>query len=289
MKSANYWTRVALQAAKQPKLPKATPLHHSSPGLRARQQLMRQGQHLQTLTRPVLRRKAGAEASGNGRPGHVRASGRKAALMRWRYQDRRNALLPRTGGVRLPLKLLHPAGEEAQGHKQVTSRAVGYVRVSTQEQAKKGLSLSEQREQIERLAAIHDLELVEVFADEGVSASKPNTRRLSYLRMMERIREGDIGCAISYRVDRFDRKMRTSIEAACHLIDDLGVRILSTDVDTAQPGGRQALYFAMMMAEQKSRNLGPADSRHAFRCVLEAWAALRRVSSLRARWRRKPH
>lgn len=50
--------------------------------------------------------------------------------------------------------------------------AVGYMRVSSQEQAKSGLSLEEQRREIEATAQELGADLIEVFVDEGVSGGK---------------------------------------------------------------------------------------------------------------------
>jgi DNA invertase Pin-like site-specific DNA recombinase len=55
-----------------------------------------------------------------------------------------------------------------------TTKAVGYIRVSTDKQADHGISLDAQRTKLEAYAALYDLELVEVIVDAGVSA----TRRL---------------------------------------------------------------------------------------------------------------
>jgi DNA invertase Pin-like site-specific DNA recombinase len=54
--------------------------------------------------------------------------------------------------------------------KQGGSRVVGYVRVSTDEQAREGVSLASQTEKVRLFAALHELELVDVIADAGVSA-----------------------------------------------------------------------------------------------------------------------
>ncbi len=48
--------------------------------------------------------------------------------------------------------------------------AVGYVRVSTTEQAGNGQSLTVQRTKVEAYATMHDLELVDVIEDAGHSA-----------------------------------------------------------------------------------------------------------------------
>ena len=46
-------------------------------------------------------------------------------------------------------------------------RAVGYIRVSTKEQAVEGYSLSAQREQINQYCAIYGLELVNIYSAVG--------------------------------------------------------------------------------------------------------------------------
>ena len=48
-------------------------------------------------------------------------------------------------------------------------KAYGYIRVSTEEQAKEGLSLEAQKTKIRAFAEIKDLELVDIIADEGIS------------------------------------------------------------------------------------------------------------------------
>ena len=51
--------------------------------------------------------------------------------------------------------------------------AIGYVRVSTEEQATCGVSLDAQEAKITAYCSLHDLPLQQIIRDEGVSASKP--------------------------------------------------------------------------------------------------------------------
>ncbi|GED68501.1 resolvase [Brevibacillus reuszeri] len=51
-------------------------------------------------------------------------------------------------------------------------RVVGYVRVSTQGQVKDGYSLAYQVEEIERFCAKHNLDLIDIYKDEGISGAK---------------------------------------------------------------------------------------------------------------------
>ena len=51
-----------------------------------------------------------------------------------------------------------------------TTKAVGYIRVSTDTQAAHGVSLDAQQAKLAAYAALYDLTLVEVIVDAGVSA-----------------------------------------------------------------------------------------------------------------------
>jgi site-specific DNA recombinase len=51
-----------------------------------------------------------------------------------------------------------------------TTKAVGYIRVSTDKQAEHGISLDAQQAKLEAYAALYDVALVEVIVDAGVSA-----------------------------------------------------------------------------------------------------------------------
>ena len=55
--------------------------------------------------------------------------------------------------------------------------AVAYVRVSTQEQALEGVSLAAQEEKVRAYCTLAGLELMQVYREEGVSASKPLANR----------------------------------------------------------------------------------------------------------------
>ncbi len=57
--------------------------------------------------------------------------------------------------------------------------AIGYVRVSTEEQARAGISLDAQTERIRAYCAMSGLDLVEIIRDEGVSGAKPIGKRWS--------------------------------------------------------------------------------------------------------------
>ena len=67
-----------------------------------------------------------------------------------------------------------------------TSRqAIGYVRVSTEQQADSGLSIAAQRVKLEALATLNDYQLIDVVVDAGASAKsldRPGWQRVTAAR-----------------------------------------------------------------------------------------------------------
>ncbi|WP_026478322.1 recombinase family protein, partial [Alkaliphilus transvaalensis] len=57
--------------------------------------------------------------------------------------------------------------------------AVGYVRVSTKNQVKEGYSLSYQVEEIRNYCYAHDIHLLSIYTDEGISGAKVDEEELT--------------------------------------------------------------------------------------------------------------
>jgi DNA invertase Pin-like site-specific DNA recombinase len=68
---------------------------------------------------------------------------------------------------------------------------VGYVRVSTQEQASSGLGLAAQRAAVTALAARRSIDLGTIHADEGISGAEPAERRPGLTAALDDLEEGD--------------------------------------------------------------------------------------------------
>lgn len=96
-------------------------------------------------------------------------------------------------------------------------RCVGYVRVSTEEQAESGNSIDAQKRQIRRFCEMkaevngEDWKLERIYKDEGESAYKKDGKdRPNFKEMMDDIDDWD--CVIATRLDRLWRSMVGSIE-----------------------------------------------------------------------------
>src|SRR5262245_15571577 len=84
-------------------------------------------------------------------------------------------------------------------------RAVGYIRVSSGEQARVGLSLPAQRQAIEDTCRAHGFELVDVYDDAGRSG-KTEKNRPGYLAALDDMRHGRADVLVVVRTDRMSRR-----------------------------------------------------------------------------------
>jgi len=94
-------------------------------------------------------------------------------------------------------------------------RVLGYIRVSTTEQAKEGLSLYFQKRKIEFFCELHDLILVKVIEDPGFSGKDLN--RPGLRELLELIPDPTIHGVVVYRLDRLSRSTRDLLE----MVDDV--------------------------------------------------------------------
>jgi site-specific DNA recombinase len=134
-------------------------------------------------------------------------------------------------------------------------RAIAYTRVSTDEQAKEGLSLNNQEERIKAYAISQGLALAEVYRDEGVSAK--NTRRPELERLLNDVREGKVGRILVYRLDRLTRSMKDLY----NLLDqfrakEVGFRSVTEDFATDTPVGKVVLGILGLLAEWERDVIG---------------------------------
>lgn len=101
-----------------------------------------------------------------------------------------------------------------------------YIRVSTEDQAREGFSLGEQKEKLEALCKYKGYEIYKVYKDAGISA-KDMVHRPQFQKMIEDMKEGKINYIVAYKLDRVTRSVRdletlisTLEKYHCYLICD---------------------------------------------------------------------
>ena len=80
-----------------------------------------------------------------------------------------------------------------------------YMRVSTEDQAREGFSLSEQRERLEAYCKLKNFEIIDYYEDAGISAKKGNYRP-EWERLKEDIRNKKINTMVALKQDRITRR-----------------------------------------------------------------------------------
>ncbi|OPL09431.1 MAG: hypothetical protein AVO38_10915 [delta proteobacterium ML8_D] len=89
-----------------------------------------------------------------------------------------------------------------------TKKVVGYVRVSSPNQAKTGESLKTQRQQITAFAKSKGWELLNIYADEGLSGAKTE-HRTAFNQMITDAKAGQFDVIVFTKLSRFARNART--------------------------------------------------------------------------------
>ena len=85
------------------------------------------------------------------------------------------------------------------------TRAVAYIRVSTEEQARGGVSLEAQEEKVRAYCTLAGLELVRIYREEGVSASKPLATRPEGATMIAALKKREAEHVVALKLDRLFR------------------------------------------------------------------------------------
>ena len=124
-----------------------------------------------------------------------------------------------------------------------------YIRVSTEEQARGGVSLDAQEATLRAYCAMRGLELVELVVDAGVSAGAPLSTRPGGARVLELVRSGAVAGVVAAKLDRLFRDCGDCL-AVTREWDKAGVALHLVDmggqtVDTSTAMGR---FFLTVMA-----------------------------------------
>lgn len=136
-------------------------------------------------------------------------------------------------------------------------RAAIYVRVSTEEQARGGVSLDTQEQACRRYAAMRSLAIATVVHDDGVTSGTPFADRAGGRELTDLIADGAVSDVIGYSLSRL---FRNNIEAqvSVNLWRDAGITVHLMDyggatVDTSSAIG-QFIFASMASAAELERN-----------------------------------
>ncbi|MEQ9453186.1 MAG: recombinase family protein [Phycisphaeraceae bacterium] len=129
--------------------------------------------------------------------------------------------------------------------------AIGYIRVSTQEQAREGVSLEAQTGRIESHCSAQGLDLIACHEDRGISGRKASNRH-GLEAAIEDVTARK-GVLVVYSLSRLARSVRDCIDIAARL-EKAGAELalLSENIETISPAGRMFFHVLAALAQFES-------------------------------------
>lgn len=127
------------------------------------------------------------------------------------------------------------------------TKAVGYVRVSTQDQAREGWSLDAQRRRIAAYCEAKGWPLERIYADEGVSAVK---HRPQWEQLLTDVLADGVTHVVALKLDRFGRSA-FDLLGTYDMFErkDVALVCIEDNIDTSTPAGRLMRTVLAAIAE----------------------------------------
>lgn len=127
-----------------------------------------------------------------------------------------------------------------------------YTRVSTVKQGEHGVSLQEQKSEIQRYAHQRGLAISEWFEERETAAK---VGRTLFTQLMKRLRRGDAAGVIIHKIDRSARNLKDWAEIAELAEDGIEVHFTRESLDLLSSSGRLAADVQAVVAANYVRNL----------------------------------
>ena len=132
-----------------------------------------------------------------------------------------------------------------------------YLRVSTEEQARHGISLEAQLSKLQDYCNFKGWTIFKTYKDEGISGGSTKKRK-AFLRMMEDSRKGEISVILVTKIDRAFRNVLDALTTLEKLkIQKTDFVSVSEDIDTTTPMGKAMFTIVSVFAQlEREMNVG---------------------------------
>lgn len=138
-------------------------------------------------------------------------------------------------------------------------RVIGYIRVSTDEQAQGGVSLDAQRAKLEQYAELYDLDLVDIIVDAGVSAK--NLHREGLRSALVALESGQAAGLLVAKLDRLTRSVRDLSDLLeKYFGTKYALLSVAEKVDTSSAAGRMILNIMATVSQWEREVIGERTS-----------------------------
>ena len=133
-------------------------------------------------------------------------------------------------------------------------RAVGYIRVSTQEQAQEGFSLDVQEARIVAYCEAKDWQLLRVYRDEGVSGK--NLDRPGVQSMLRDLKANGVDVVVILKLDRLTRNIRDLGAMIEDLFDGVALASVAEGFDSSTAAGEMVMNLLGTVAQWERKVIG---------------------------------
>ena len=131
-------------------------------------------------------------------------------------------------------------------------RAALYPRVSTEEQKLKGYSIAAQIDNLTDYCKEHNMKVVDIYVDEGVSGAKPAFKRPAMARLLEDVKAGKIDIILFTKLDRWFRNVKEYFKVQ-EILDEHKVewKTIHENYDTTTANGQMAITIFLAVAQNE--------------------------------------
>ena len=124
-----------------------------------------------------------------------------------------------------------------------------YMRVSTEDQAREGFSLPEQKERLEAYCKLNNFEIVDYYEDAGISTKKGN-KRPEFERLKEDIRKKKVNFMLAIKQDRISRSVYDWEEIISFVEEnETDLEFVYDEINTASSNGKMVAIIMMSVSQ----------------------------------------
>ena len=125
-----------------------------------------------------------------------------------------------------------------------------YIRVSTEDQAREGFSLGEQKARLEEFCKFKRYEIYKVYEDAGISAK--NDKRPAYQELMNDVKSHKINVIVAFKLDRLTRSVY-DIEKLMNIVNEENCDIdcLADESNTTTSNGRMIMRIMTSVSQNE--------------------------------------
>lgn len=137
------------------------------------------------------------------------------------------------------------------------TKAIGYIRVSTDKQSEKGFSLDAQKEKIKAYAMLYDLQLVDLVVESGSAKSMD---REGLQDALSRLKAGEAEALVVVKLDRLTRSVADLGRLVEQYFQVYALLSVSEQVDTRTAAGRLVLNVLASVSQWEREVIGERTS-----------------------------